>query len=481
MAVTEVVRKSPFDFGGENAPRRNVALEILGIAFLAAALVLVRFKLNEDLHIYVYSLVSLIYVILIFKNITYGTIIMVVAIGISPDSVGSNNVRYEDYLFPPLLIIWWFQRVARQESLKVSEVNKSIKLYMFIVAIATAKGIFMRTVYGDMLAYAFCGKYIEYFLMFWFVYNSVKSKEDIILILMAAFVTCAFVAYIAYAGRAARIEETGISFARASGPEGETPNILGGYYMMNIMLGFAILFSVKNYFNKLIMLAFLVAVAVPLLYTYSRTSFASLLIGLVVTSLFIDLRFFIVLIVLSVLAPLFFPIASFVDESFVERYSSILDIFGDSSEGPSSWKARVSGWGVFVWGTWNSYPIIGRGVGSVGLSIDGSYIKKFVETGLVGLISFIMILNRLGRVGLENIRMAKDDFLKSYCIGYLGAFSGMLVHAIGVSSFSTIRTAEPFWIFSGLMVASGFLIKKSKELEEEEEEDWKQLSFVNKK
>jgi hypothetical protein len=481
MAVTGVVRKSPFDSGGENTPSRNVALEILGITLLASALVLVRFKLNDDLQLYAYSLISLIYIVLIFKNITYGTIIMIVAIGISPDSVGSNNVRYEDYLFPPLLIIWWFKRMSNQEALIVSEVNKSIKLYMLIVAIATIKGIFMRTVYSDMMAYAFCYKYIEYFLMFWFVYNSVRSREDVVLILIAAFVTCTFVAYIAYTGRAAHIEETGISFSRASGPEGETPNILGGYYMMNIMLGFAILFSVKNYIYKLIMLAFLVAVAVPLLYTYSRTSFASLLIGLVVTSLFIDLRFFIVLIILSFLAPLFFPVASFIDESFVDRYSSILDIFGDSSKGPSSWKARVSGWGVFFWGTWNSYPILGRGVGSVGLSIDGSYIKKFVETGIIGSVAFLLILNRLGRVGLENIRLSKDDFLKSYCIGYLGAFCGMLVHAIGVSSFSTIRTAEPFWIFSGLMVASGFIMKKAKELEEEEEEDWDQLSFVNKK
>ena len=479
MAVTEVARKSPFDLEQGRTPSRNVTLEVFGILALAGALLLVHYKLSEGVSYFVYAIIAFIYAILIFKNITYGTVVMIVAIGLSPDTVYYNNVRLEDYLFPPLLIIWWFQRMSKQESLVVSEVSKPIKFYVFIIIISTAKGIYFRTVYGDMLAYQFCYKYFEYFLMFWFIYQSVRNKEDVILIMIAAFITSAIVAYVAWTGLEARLA-TGVTFARASGPEGETPNVLGGYYMMNIMFGFALLFSIKQYIYKLLMLAFLIAVAAPLLYTYSRTSFSSLIIGLIITSMFIDLRFFLLLIVLGVLAPILFPVVSMIDETFVERYSSILDIFG-GDKGPSSWQARVIGWGVYLLGTWNYYPILGKGVGSVGLGIDSSYVKKFIETGILGLLAFTLILIRLARVGYENIKLGKDPFLKSICIGYLGALAGMIVHAVGVSSFSTIRTAEPFWIFSGLMVATGFLIRKNRELEEEEEEDWKQLSFVDEK
>ena len=55
---------------------------------------------------------------------------------------------------------------------------------------------------------------------------------------------------IAYEGRARIVAQTDKSYVRASGPEGETPNVLGGYYLTHIMMAFALMFAVKNYFYR---------------------------------------------------------------------------------------------------------------------------------------------------------------------------------------------------------------------------------------
>ena len=156
MVVAEVARKSPFDNDGVKSPSRNIALEIAGIAILGFCFLFVRFRVQEDLHFIAHSVIASIYAILILKNITYGTVILVIAIGISPDSVGYNNVRYEDYMFPPLLVIWWFKRSGQNSPLFDSDITKSIKFYMLIVLISTVNGLLQRTIWTQWIAFSFC-------------------------------------------------------------------------------------------------------------------------------------------------------------------------------------------------------------------------------------------------------------------------------------------------------------------------------------
>lgn len=476
MAVAGIERRSPFDLN-TNVSNRNVVYEVLGVALIGLTLGLTKLYVQDvDVQNLIFCIFGIIYMVLIFKNIVYGIVLLILAIGLSPDTVWIEHVRLEDFLFPPLLFIWLMKLKQKGDSFVQSEVLGPIKLYMFIAAIVTIRGIMFQTVYTPVTAYTYYFKYLEYFLMFWFVMNNVKDKEDIILMVITSFITCALVAYFAYTHRAERLEESVIGFVRASGPEGETPNVLGGYYMLHIMLGFSLFFAMKHYLYKLVLLGFLMAVVIPLLVTYSRTSFASLLVGLVVTSLFIDFRYLIVIGILFVCAPIFIPVDNFVEENVIERYMSILDIFSEDKK-VSSWDARTTGWYVRLVGTWVQAPVFGKGVGSIGLGIDNSYVKKFIETGIVGLLAFFMIMVRIGRVGFETIKSTKDDFIKYFTIGYMGSFVGMLMHAIGVSSFSTIRTAEAFWVLTGMMVGLNIYNKNQLELEEEEEEDRESLSF----
>jgi hypothetical protein len=480
MAIADLERRSPFEaIAASGSTRQAVVVQYLAIAsvlgYSAYHIYAELGGFQSDLMVFL----LVFFVLLVIVNPIYGVVGMIAAIGFSPDSVGYNNVRLTDYMIPPMLIICWFKMKSGPQRISSPDIARNIKIYLAICVFATVKGVLLATVWTWLGAVQFFFKYVEYFLLMWLAMQLVDKKEDLVFVLIGSFLVCSSVAYLAYTSRQAVIDKYDYQFVRAGGPQGETPNVLGGYYLIHIMLAFALVFSVKNYIYKLMLGAFLMAVALPLLYTYSRTSFASVVIGLLVTCLFIDLRYIFIILLIVFLNQLFLPQLNNinVEESFVDRYSTIFELFGDDDDKPSSWTARTTGWYVSYLKTWKSDPFFGRGIGSVGLGVDSSYVKKFTETGMLGLMSFIMLLIRLGRLGTELIRLTTDRLYRGVGIGYLGILVGICVHAIGVSSFSTIRTAEPFFFFSGLMVGlhSRMLMRREEVAEDELEE--RELKF----
>lgn len=482
MATADLVRKNPFEETGDfsRGESRGLTWSVLRHLLVSALFGIPLFLFYQgEVAQDIIPLLLLLFFVVTMVNPIYGIAALIVCIGVSPDSVGANNVRLEDYLIPPLLLIYWIKRNSPSQDFVRSDISSPVKVYLFICIFASLKGYLMNTIWGPVMSVQFFFKYLEYFLLMWLAMQAIHKKEDLIFVLLMSFIVCGLVAYLAYSSRQEVLNRYEYSFVRASGPQGETPNVLGGYYLVHIMFAFSMLFSTKNYLYRILLIGFLLAVAMPLLYTYSRTSFTSVIVGLLVTCLFIDFRYIVILFILVFFNQLLLPQMNdlSVDESFIDRYSTIFEIFGDDSSKPSSWTARMMGWYVYYIKTWMSDPLFGRGLGSVGLGIDSSFVKKFVETGLIGLLSFVVILVRLGRMAVDVSRQMKDPIRKGVAIGYLGLLVGMSVHAIGVSSFSTIRTAEPFFFFSGVLVGIYVRMRRNQERELEEGKEVKSLRF----
>ena len=482
MATAELVGKNQFrsaDLDSFSASKVIQKLLILGVVGSVAYFFYIKADGSFDREGMV--VLGIAFAALTIIDSTFGFIGLVVAIGVSPDSVIYNNVRLEDYMIPPLFVILVIKKFSGPKEVIGEEVMRNVKIYLMLALFSTIKGNLMGTVWASTLSISFYLKYVEYFVIMWMAMIGLKKKEEFLTVIIASFFVCGAVGYLAYTGRKDILEaKSAYAIVRASGPQGETPNVLGGYYLIHIMLAFALVFAVKNYIYKVILMGFLVALAVPLLYTYSRTSFSSVVVGLLVTCLFIDLRYMVLIGLLVFCQQLILPRlgqAVTVDDTFIDRYSTIFEIFGDDKSKPSSWTARMMGWFIFFMRTWQSDPFFGRGVGSIGLGVDSSFVQKFVESGFVGVLSFIMILVRLGRHGFEVARNSEDHLLRGIAIGYLGVLVGMSVHAVGVSSFSTIRTAEPFFLFSGIMVAVYYGHQKNKTRKEENAKEKEALRF----
>jgi hypothetical protein len=480
MATAELVRKSPFDQINQGAFEKKFVLNHLLVTALLGGLAYWVYELApEDLKTLGMLLAGAAFAIAIVKSTIFGFVGLVFAIGLSPDSVMFSSIRLEDFLLPPLLIVWWTKRSANREELVKSAVMSAVYIYLFIAVISTIKGLVGNTVWTQEMAMKFFFKYAQYFVIMWFAMNGIKKREEVIVLLLGSFMACVVVAFIAKAGREAVLDEGVRTFVRAKGPEGETPNVLGGYYLIHLMFAFAMIYATRNYLYRVVLLGFILVVALPLLYTYSRTSFASFFVGLLIICIFVDMRYLLVVGLFAMCHQILLPHLQAIpdSDSFIERYSDILDIFGSEDDKPSSWTARLSGWYVYYTKTVNFDPVFGRGVGSTTMVVDSSFVMKFIETGTLGLLAFVAILVRLGRTAMEVIRQTKDQLSKSFCIGYMGVLSAMTVHAVGVCSFSTIRTAEPFFLFSGVMLAVHVMHQKMAHFETEDQQEMERLRF----
>jgi len=92
--------------------------------------------------------------------------------------------------------------------------------------------------------------------------------------------------------------------------------------------------------------------------------------------------------------------------------------------------------------------------------VNNQYIELGVETGLVGLITFGLLLFVLIMRSLLALRVANEPFLRATLIGLLAAFIGVLVQ---FNFFSTLYIIH-IWILIGLLVAVQNLVFKNSKL-----------------
>jgi O-antigen ligase len=99
-------------------------------------------------------------------------------------------------------------------------------------------------------------------------------------------------------------------------------------------------------------------------------------------------------------------------------------------------------------------PLWGFGLGSVKLGdVDNEYIRAVADSGIIGAGLLLWLLVRIGKRANEVYNQAAPNtFAKAYAAGYLMAFFSIVVHGLGATSFSSIRTMESFMILTGLMV-----------------------------
>jgi len=125
-----------------------------------------------------------------------------------------------------------------------------------------------------------------------------------------------------------------------------------------------------------------------------------------------------------------------------------------ATAGSNSLAARYQAW-TYRWNGWFlKQPVIGTGVGSVALSVDNEYLLRLCESGILGFALFAWLLFATHRQVRALARARDDPLCRLLSTGTLGAFVGLLIQGIVATSFTTIRTMEPFWFLLGLGAAA---------------------------
>src|SRR5678816_4344732 len=97
-------------------------------------------------------------------------------------------------------------------------------------------------------------------------------------------------------------------------------------------------------------------------------------------------------------------------------------------------------------------PILGYGVTGFAF-MDQQFARTLVETGIVGLATFLALIWALLKAGIHSFRTLTEPEDRGLALGFIAGTFGMLGHALGANTFIIVRIMEPFWFFAAIVVA----------------------------
>jgi O-antigen ligase len=371
------------------------------------------------------------------------------------------TLRLEDFL---LLFIGlsWFARTAVDKTtglFRKTPLNQPIAAYILVCFVATLWGKITGDVKG-FIGFFFVFKYFEYMIVFFMVVNYVRTPDQAKRLLFCLFLTCFIVSVYGL------IQIPGGE--RVSAPfEGEMgePNTFGGYLVFMGAVAVALIDHLKDMRQRLGLALLLAVLLISLLYTQSRASYLAIIPTYLTLAIFSRRRFYLLAAVIIALAlsPLLLPRVAKerIAFTFTQAQEKGQIEFGRLRL-DTSISARLYGWKSGL-SALRKKPFLGYGVTGYRF-MDSQYPRILVETGILGMFTFIWLIQALFKVGLRTWGEHQDDLLRGLSVGLIAGLVGLLVHAIGANTFIIVRIMEPFWALTGIVLALFAMNEESKPL-----------------
>jgi len=437
-------------------PRISALIMVAGVA-VAASVFLASASMRSSVVIILGAMAC----ILAFMNAELSIYFLIFAMLLSPElEVGQTErgaslgravtLRVDDFLILVISGTWFLKSVLYKEVdlIRRTSLNAAIFVYALLCVVSTMLGMVEGLVVvktGSL----FVLKYIEYFVIFFMAVNITRDMVQLRRFMVVVFLVAAIVAVVGIA----QIPTGQRVSAPFEGPNGE-PNTLGGYLllMMGTLGGIAL--TDKRY--RVLSVTLLVVLMMAFLYTLSRSSY----LGFIPLLLLLPLltRKYLMLLVVS----LFLLVAVTVPQSVLPAsvFKRIAFTFNQKTRNQ---QAKVFGTAVDTSTTarifymqaaldaFFDHPILGWGVTGWHF-LDSQYFRTLVETGMLGLSSFLFLLFRVFQVTWRAREAVRGDpLLFGFTSGFLAGFVGLMVHAIGANTFIIVRIMEPFWLFVALI------------------------------
>lgn len=394
-------------------------------------------------------------ILILTYRLIYGLGIIVFLIAFSPEiPFGGIPLRFEDLLLPIIFFFWLLKHISRHENLKPTTMTPAILCFLFFLILSTLNAFVVNPDHDRLRSFFHLLKHIEYFIFFFLALNLINSKADLQFLLYCTLIASVALSLYSITYSAVDLtayDNSGADVGRVSGVTTETANVFGGYLLFHVLLALGFFYEEENLYLKL---SYLVAAGIiffPILFTMSRSSYVGLLAGFAFLGIVRSPPFLALIIVLPAVSSLIFP------EAVINRFYSIYLAFMDMELTPS-WKARVDAWKLFLPEVVYN-PLLGKGLYWVPLGfIDNEYVLRAVEMGVLGLFSFLWVIITFFKRGFQLFKSAGSKVLRQVGLGYSAGMFGLMFHALAVTSFTTIRTAEPVFLLAGAVV-SGYLIR----------------------
>jgi hypothetical protein len=363
-------------------------------------------------------------------------------------------VRSEDFFLIVIGFAWLAKTAVNKELGLVAktQLNRPIAFYIGANVVSTILGYLYGNVNGAS-GFFYVLKYVEYFVVYYMVVNNVQDRAQARRLVIAAFITAAIVSVIGIA----QIP----SGERVSAPfEGEIgePNTFGGYLLFMIAIAAGVALETHRLRLRTTCLALIGLMSLPFAFTLSRASYLGLPPAFfVLTWLTRQRRFMVGLLLLLIVTSPFLiavvptPVTQRILYTFEpERGQPTVRLHQVGVALDPSTSARIFSLRSALEG-WTHKPIFGYGVTGFGF-MDAQYARVLVETGIVGLAAFFVLIATVVRAGRQSFHELHEPEDRGIALGFLAGMAGLLFHAIGSNTFIIVRIMEPFWFFAGVVV-----------------------------
>ncbi len=100
-------------------------------------------------------------------------------------------------------------------------------------------------------------------------------------------------------------------------------------------------------------------------------------------------------------------------------------------------------------------PLIGTGQSSITLATDNDYLRLIGESGILGFISFALVIFIVLRDSINYLlryKVKSFNLMDNYLVaGFIGGFTGVIINAVFIDVFEASKFATVFWMFCGMI------------------------------
>jgi hypothetical protein len=357
---------------------------------------------------------------------------------------GGVILRAEDLLIP-LLGLAVAARVVIPRfgiALRHSPLDLPVLAVLVIHALSSVRGVMAGSVEATP-SLLWNGKILELFLIYWVTFNFVRDPVRVRQMLGAVLLV--FLAVAAYA--CLQIPGTEVhSLQRLTAPFEATPEptTLGGYLTLisAVLIAMALYEPAKA--RRAAYWSMTAVVILPVLFTFSRTTYLSFAVMILLLGLVTGHRMLTVVAAAAILlSPVLMP------QSVIDRVEMTFDASREYGLDPSLVE-RISVWRK-VSNSLAASPLLGQGVPQ-GI-LDSQFARILIESGVLGAAAWVWALVACLGIGWRLRRNAEDPLHKALAAGYLVGTVALLVHSIATITFYIVRIMEPFWFLTGLVAS----------------------------
>ncbi len=365
----------------------------------------------------------------------------------------SLDLRIEDFLLAGLGIftaVLAFKGEFRQTFPEVPSIENAFILLFIAFSLSIFNGLYTRTIDKPLYSLFCLLKWVEYLLLFFITSRlafSYEMRRFFIQIFFMLGLTLAIYGYLEYFFPHAKVMYPSYYRLFERFPFRGDANHIGGVFVLWVGFFTAQFLYSSNWKLRAGLLAALIFVFFPFLWTYSRKSYFALGGSLGFA-----------LLICSQKRPLFFLIscfallALFVPTRVPERLSDLAQVLTSTNPLQSSWTGDLDVWHKIFW-NFENFFVFGSGLGSRHrLFYESQYVMQLAETGILGFgvfLYFILCLIRQAWQGLRNSRR-EDEWVWA---GWFLAFVGLMIHNLSCISLTVVKVAIPFWYLTATVFA----------------------------